>query len=453
MAYLMVRHDTPLLLAHDAILLFLTHKDNLYRFKEVLLGYGYPSVLDGQDRSFVDHIRQIRTYSSAGGKGDRFQIYGIVHLHILGMHLQNVHTPFQIGPIHNNPAVKTSRTQKRRIKNLRTVCSSKNQAGCMAVKTVHLSQKLVQCLLTLIVAASVTGITAFSNSVYLVDKDDTGRMLLCLLKQIPDTGSSHTHEHLHKIRTGQGEERHMGFSCHSLCKQCLSGTRRADQKRALGKLRSDLCILARIMKEIHDLLERFLGLFLSCHILKRHSGILLNVDLRLALAYIHPHHAASAAHAAHNQPKDCPKQQNRKQNVDNSRKQNSPEIFHRSLILYIRVRKLLFQIQIRYNSCIISDIPSKSILLCGYDVNPAGTNLHALHLAVIQHIHKFIISDGFAGRSCVSNKIPKQNSHHGNNQEHQNTLTVFGIFIIVSASGWAVRIVVMFFHIFPPCAL
>ena len=72
----------------------------------------------------------------------------------------------------------------------------------MTVKAIHLCQQLVQRLLPLVIS-SKPGITALSDSVYLVDKNNTRGMLLRLLEQIPDTGGSHTYKHLHEIRAGQ----------------------------------------------------------------------------------------------------------------------------------------------------------------------------------------------------------------------------------------------------------
>ena len=186
----------------------------------------------------------------------------------------------------------------------------------MAVKAVHLCQKLIQRLLTLVIAA-VTGITALSDSINLVDKNNAGRVLFRLLKQVADTGRSHAHEHFYKIRTGQGKEGHMGLPCHRFGKQRLSGTRRTYQQGSFGKLGSDLRVFAGIMKEIYHLLKRFLGFLLAGHVLEGHSGILLDVDLGLTLAHIHAHHAAATAHSAHQQGKGSPEQQYRKQEIHN----------------------------------------------------------------------------------------------------------------------------------------
>ena len=201
MPYLMIGHNAALLLAHNAVLLFFTNQNHLNCLKEILLCNCLSLIFYRKYSGLIDHICQIRTHGSAGGKSDLVQIHRLIHVDILGMNLENIHTPLQIRAVHNNPAVKTSGPQKSRVQYLRTVGCAKHQAGRMAVKTIHLGQKLIQGLLPLVITAAVTGITALADGVNLIDKYNTGRMFLSLGKQIPNTGSSHTYEHFHKIGT------------------------------------------------------------------------------------------------------------------------------------------------------------------------------------------------------------------------------------------------------------
>ena len=54
------------------------------------------------------------------------------------------------------------------------------------IVAVHLDQKLVQCLLTLVVATAIACATVATDGVDLVDEDDARLALLPLLKEIPD---------------------------------------------------------------------------------------------------------------------------------------------------------------------------------------------------------------------------------------------------------------------------
>ena len=160
-------------------------------------------VLYRQNRGFIDHIRKIRADRPARGQGNIFQIDGLVHVDILGMHLQDVDTALQVRFLNDDAAVETSGTQQRRVQDLRPVrgCQDQQSFGC--VKTVHLREQLVQCLLTLIIAAVAARVPALADRVDLIDKNDAGRVLLRLIKQVPDPGGADADEHLHKIGTGQ----------------------------------------------------------------------------------------------------------------------------------------------------------------------------------------------------------------------------------------------------------
>ena len=68
MADLMVGDNTPLFHAEDTVLFLLADENDLNCFKQVLLAYLMASVLNGQNRSLIDHIGKIRTDRAARGK-------------------------------------------------------------------------------------------------------------------------------------------------------------------------------------------------------------------------------------------------------------------------------------------------------------------------------------------------------------------------------------------------
>ena len=62
-------------------------------------------------------------------------------------------------------------------------------------------------------SAAHTGSTASCHGINLINKNNTGGIFLCFLKQIPYTGSTHAHKHFHKVRTGNTEKGNARFSC------------------------------------------------------------------------------------------------------------------------------------------------------------------------------------------------------------------------------------------------
>ena len=169
------------------------------------------------------------------------------------MHLQGIQTPLEIGLVHNDPPVKPAGAQQCLIQDFRPVGSRQAHNALGGLKAVDLAEQLVQGLLLLGVAA-VPAVPGAAHSIDFVNKDDARSHLGRLLEQVTNPAGAHAHEHLHKIRTGNGEEGHVGFARHSLGKQGLAGTGRAYQQRALGQLCADGGVLLGIVEEIDDFL-------------------------------------------------------------------------------------------------------------------------------------------------------------------------------------------------------
>ena len=60
--------------------------------------------------------------------------------------------------------------------------------------------------------AAETGATMAAHGVDFVNKDDAGRVLFALLEKVADPARANAHEHLDKIRSGNGEERNARFA-------------------------------------------------------------------------------------------------------------------------------------------------------------------------------------------------------------------------------------------------
>ena len=212
-------------------------------------------------------------------------------------------------------AVKTSGAQQCLVQNVHAVGGGQDDNAAVGAETVHLGQQLVQCVLAFVVAAhSGCFGTGTPYSVNLVDEHDTRRFFLCLAEQIADTGSSHADKHFHKVGTCQREERYVGFSGHGLCKQGLSGSRRAYQQGALGYLTSQIGIFLGLFQELDNFFYLLLGFSKSCHILECNlDGGTFFKQLGLGLSYAEDAstsaHASTTAHAAgHENPetdKEC----------------------------------------------------------------------------------------------------------------------------------------------------
>ena len=117
------------------------------------------------------------------------------------MNLKDLFTPSHIRLPYAYFPVETAGTEDGRIQYIHTVGGCHDYDSFIETKTVHLHKELVQRLLPLIMSAAHSCSPAPCNSIDLIDKDNTGSILLGLLKEVTDSGRADTYTHLYKIRT------------------------------------------------------------------------------------------------------------------------------------------------------------------------------------------------------------------------------------------------------------
>ena len=212
--------------------------------------------------SLIHQVLQISAGKASSSLGDLLQIHILSKRLILGMNPKNLLTAFNIRTSHSNLTVKSSWTENSRIQNIHTVGGSHYNDSLIHAETIHLYQKLVQGLLSLIMAAAHSGTTLSCHSIDLINENNTWCMALAFLKKVSHTGCTYTDKHFHKVRSGNGEERNSCFPCNRLGKKSLTGTWRAYKDYALGDSSPHSGILLGILQEIYNLLQ-FLLLFLK----------------------------------------------------------------------------------------------------------------------------------------------------------------------------------------------
>ena len=94
-----------------------------------------------------------------------------------------------------------------------------------------------------------------SDGVNLINENDAGRVLLTLLEQIADAAGAYADEHLDEVRTGNREERNVGFSRDGSRQEGLTRAWRSDEQHALGDASAQLLELLWVLQEIDDLLK------------------------------------------------------------------------------------------------------------------------------------------------------------------------------------------------------
>ena len=248
-----------------------------------------------QQRALVEEVFKIGTCKSGCAAGNALEIDVVAEPFPSGVYLKYLLTPTYIGNSHINLSVKASGTQKRVIKDIRTVRRSHDYDSLVGAEAVHLHQKLVQCLLSLIMSAAETRSALTAHRVDLIYENDRRRGFLCLLEKVTDTGRADTYVKLNEIGAGDRQKLYAGFSRDRLGKKCFTCTRRAYQQYAFGYSRAEIDIFFRVLKKINDLLQLRLFLVSTSHVGKRDLVVLIVELLSARLAELHGGTCASAA--------------------------------------------------------------------------------------------------------------------------------------------------------------
>ena len=209
------------------------------------------------------------------------------------------------GTRHDHAAVEAAGAQQRGIEHVGPVGRGDQDHAFVGFKAVHFDQQRVQRLFALVVAAAEAGAAMAADRVNFIDEDDAGRVLLALFEQVAHAAGADADKHLHEVRTGNGEERNVGFAGDGARQQSLARARRPDQQHALGNAPAELLEFLRVFQELDNFLQLFLGFVRAGDILERGFLLLRGQQTRagfaeaqrLVSAGLHlPHHEDPESH-------------------------------------------------------------------------------------------------------------------------------------------------------------
>src|SRR5262249_61911424 len=135
-------------------------------------------------------------------------------------------------------------------------------------EAVHADEELVQRLRARGMPAAEAGAPAAADRVDIVHEDDTGGVLLALLKQVADPGGADADEHLDEVRPRDGEKGRVRLARDRFREERLAGAGRANQEDTLRDLPAELLELLGIPQELDDLSKLLLGLVDAGDVLK-----------------------------------------------------------------------------------------------------------------------------------------------------------------------------------------
>ena len=288
MTDLMIRYDQLLLIGKNSVFLLVSCNDYFNTFFKICLCGKFTSVTYCTKSRFIHNVGKFCTGSTGGSLGNLIKSDCIRNLDLLCMYFQDFFSSLKIRKLYRDSSVKTSRTEKCRVKGIRTVGSCKDYNTLGTVKSIHLCKKLIQSLLSFVVAASETcSISLLTDSIDLINEYNTRCFLVSLFEKVTNLGRTHTNKHLHKLRTGNREEWYLCLTCYCLGKKSLTSSGRSYKKSTFRHRCTDLCVFMRIVKIIHDLCKKLLGFIFPCHICKLDSCRGFYIDFRITFAKGH----------------------------------------------------------------------------------------------------------------------------------------------------------------------
>ena len=269
----------------------------------------------GEQCGFVDKVHQVSTRKARRAARDGFRIDVFGKRHLTHVDFQNALAANDIRIRHSDLTVEPAGTQQSRVKHVRTVGRGDDDDTFVGLKAVHLDEQLVQRLLTLVITAAKAGAAMAADRVNLIDEDDARSVLLGLFEHVAHAACADADEHLDKVRTGDREERHIGFARDRTRDQGLTRAGRADEQRTFWNLAAQTLELGRVFQELDDFLQFFLGFINACDVFKGDAAFFLREQAGLGLAKAH-RAAASALHVAHQEEPHAQDQNHRQPCAD-----------------------------------------------------------------------------------------------------------------------------------------
>mmetsp|Transcript_123087 Transcript_123087/g.193193 ORF Transcript_123087/g.193193 Transcript_123087/m.193193 type:complete len:205 (+) Transcript_123087:859-1473(+) len=203
------------------------------------------------------------------------------------MHIEDGPSTVDIWQVNWNATVKSTRAGQSIVKDISTVCGSKNNYSSVALETIHLGENLVKRLLSLIISACLLATcTLPANRIDFVKKNNAWCIFLGLTEEVANTRSTNTNEHLHKFRTRCANEGDARLPCDRTCHKSLACARWPLHDHAFGDLCANRSILGRILQKVHNFSQFLLCPIATSNITELNTSFRLQLDFRFRLAHI-----------------------------------------------------------------------------------------------------------------------------------------------------------------------
>ena len=324
-----LEHGVPGFVVRDELVLFfLTHAR--------LVGASEPDLVAGLfevlvlDELLVEHGRgdrglvydrgEIRAGEHGGATRDLLEIDIGPELDLLGVDLEDLQAPGDIGKRDGDLAIEASGSDERGVEHIGAVGRGDNDDAVARAESVHLDENGVEGLLAFVVAAAGEPAAATTtDGVDLVEEDDAGGGVLGLLEQVTDARCADADEHLDEVGTRDREEGDIRFARDGLGEEGLAAPRLTGEEHAPGDASAQAGESLGVLEELDDLGDFGLCFFDAGDILEGDAGHLFGHGFVTGLAE-GPDHAPAAARGTHaprqDEPDDRDEQDHRTEHVE-----------------------------------------------------------------------------------------------------------------------------------------
>ena len=252
---LVVGGDHAILLFEDPAAARAPPADFVARLFQVSLGDLVAPVESGDQRRFVDDRRDLRPGEARGSPGESVEIDRRLQAHLFGVHFEDLLSSRLVGEVDGDLAVETTRTQERRIEDVRSVGGGEDDHAAIGREAVHFDEDRVEGLLPLLAPPRRAGGAAATDRIDLIEEDDAGRVLAGTLEEIADPGGADPDVHLDEVAAGDAEVGNPRLPRDRAGEKGLPGSRRSDEEHPAGDASAESGEAAGIAEELDDLLD------------------------------------------------------------------------------------------------------------------------------------------------------------------------------------------------------
>ena len=285
--------------AHDLALLLRAHLDLADGLLDLVGGDEALAVRDGHERGLVEQVLEVGAREAGRAAGNGVEVHIVRERLAPGVDLEYGLAAADVGQADIHAAVEAAGAGQGVVEDVVTVRGGHYDDALVVREAVHLDEQLVEGLLALVVSAAEAGAALAADGVYLVYEDDGRGHLLGLVEEVAHAGGADADIELHEVGAGYRQELHARLAGDGLGYERLACARRADEQHALGYARAHLGVRARVLEEVHDLLQLRLLLVAAGHVGKRDLLLLLAAEAGAGLAELADARRAAASGLVH----------------------------------------------------------------------------------------------------------------------------------------------------------